>query len=142
MIGDLLATQAQARGVAGAIVDGAVRDTARLREMAFPTWARRASALGASKAHPGWVNVPVPIGHAMVRPGDVVCADDDGIIVVQRDDIGFVVANAATRVDAEADKRQAYRRGELSLDLSDLRRTLERLGVSYSRDDDEDREAW
>jgi 4-hydroxy-4-methyl-2-oxoglutarate aldolase len=78
----------------------------------------------------------------MVRPGDVVCADDDGIIVVQRDDIGFVVANAATRVDAEADKRQAYRRGELSLDLSDLRRTLERLGVSYSRDDDEDREAW
>src|ERR671936_18384 len=82
MLGELIATQCQVRGVAAVVLDAGARDAAELREMAFPVWSRTISAAGTSKVNPGWVNVPVVCGGVTVHPGDLVVADDDGVVVV------------------------------------------------------------
>ncbi|MDQ3811703.1 MAG: 4-carboxy-4-hydroxy-2-oxoadipate aldolase/oxaloacetate decarboxylase [Chloroflexota bacterium] len=128
-IGELIATQCQARGIRAVILDTGARDSTELRQMGFPVWSRAISAAGTSKATPGWVNVPIVCGEALVRPGDLVVADDDGVCVVAAELAAEVVRAAETRVAREDANRQRFQAGELSLDVSNLRPLLERLGV-------------
>lgn len=130
--GDLFATALKARGVRGLVTTTGVRDVADLREMGFPVWSSAVHAQGTVKATPGSVNVPVVVDGATIRPGDVVIADDDGIVVVPRLQAADALAAADARVAKEAADRAAYGSGaELSLDRKGLRRTLADLGVVY-----------
>lgn len=131
MFGDLLATSLMTRGVRGLIIDAGVRDVARLREMRFPVWSRYVSPLGTEKSTPGSVNVPVAIGDVLIRPGDIVCADDDGVVVVPRDDGPACLEASRSRVDREATKRARLAGGELTLDMDGIRAKLEELGVRF-----------
>lgn len=130
--GDLFATALKARGVRGVVTTTGVRDVAHLRGMGFPVWSGAVHAQGTVKATPGWVNVPVVVAGATVRPGDVVIADDDGVVVVPRGQASAVLAAADARVTKEAADREAYGSGaELSLDRKGLRPLLAELGVEY-----------
>ena len=124
MFGDLLATSAQALGLHGVILEAAARDARQLRLMRFPVWAREISASGTLKAAPGWVNIPISCGGVVVFPGDAVVADDDGVVVVARDDAAEVLRCAADRAAHEEEVRPRFAAGELSLDLGGLRPLL------------------
>ncbi|WP_326822331.1 4-carboxy-4-hydroxy-2-oxoadipate aldolase/oxaloacetate decarboxylase [Streptosporangium sp. NBC_01756] len=134
MFGDLLATSLLSRGVVGLVTDAGVRDIAALRTMGFPVWARAVSAQGTVKASPGSVNVPVVCGGQVVRPGDVVIADDDGVMCVPARSAADVLARARSRIAAEEDKRAALGSGVLGVDMYGLRELLSRLGVDYVDD--------
>lgn len=131
MFGDLLAGSLMARGVRGLVIDAGVRDTADLRAMGFPVWSQHVSVQGTVKATPGSVNVPVVIGGEIVRGGDVVCADDDGVVVVPRAEAGDALALSRARITKEAVTRRRLNAGELGVDIYGLRATLEALGVVY-----------
>jgi 4-hydroxy-4-methyl-2-oxoglutarate aldolase len=131
MFGELLATSLIARGVGALVSDAGVRDTAELREMGFAVWSRHVSCEGTVKASPGSVNVPVVLGGVVVRPGDVVCADDDGVVVVARDEAAWALDRARQRVAREEATRARLAAGELGVDVYGLRATLDALGVEY-----------
>ncbi|MGH9233697.1 MAG: 4-carboxy-4-hydroxy-2-oxoadipate aldolase/oxaloacetate decarboxylase [Acidimicrobiales bacterium] len=131
MFGELLATSLMARGVRALVIDAGVRDTAELREMGFAVWAQHVSCQGTVKASAGSVNVPVVLGGVAVAPGDVVCADDDGVVVVPRHEAAWALEQARRRVATEEASRARLRAGELGVDMYGLRSTLEALGVSY-----------
>ena len=131
MFGDLLAHSLMARGVRGLVIDAGVRDTADLREMAFPVWSQHVSCQGTVKASPGSVNVPVVLGEQVLHPGDVICADDDGVVIVPRLEASEAVALSQARLDKEEATRHRLRAGELGVDFYGLRSTLDELGVVY-----------
>jgi 4-hydroxy-4-methyl-2-oxoglutarate aldolase len=130
-LGELLATALQARGVRGFVIDAGVRDAAELRRLEFPVWSRCVSALGTVKEELGDVNVPIVCAGQRVEPGDVVVADDDGVVIVPRSSAGDVLEAASAREEKELVSRERYRRGELSLDVQGMRDELERKGLRY-----------
>ena len=131
MFGDLLATSLMVRGVRGLVIDAGVRDTADLREMGFPVWTRHISCQGTVKNTPGSVNVPVILDGLTVNPGDVVCADDDGVVVVDRGEADWALENSNARLAKEAETRTRLEAGELGLDFYGLRSRLADLGVEW-----------
>lgn len=131
MFGELFATALRYRGVRGLVISAGVRDVAELRAMNFPAWSRVVNAQGTVKATGGAVNVPVQIGNALVSPGDVVIADDDGVMIVPRADVATAVAASEAREAKEQRTREAFQRGELGMDIYGLRDLLADLGVTY-----------
>lgn len=131
MFGDLLATSLMARGVRGLVIDAGVRDTADLRSMGFPVWAQHVSCQGTVKNSPGSVNVPVILGGVTVQPGDVVCADDDGVVIVERADAAWALERSDARLAREEQMRVTLESGELGVDVYGLRQKLNDMGVEY-----------
>ncbi|CCG03481.1 4-carboxy-4-hydroxy-2-oxoadipate aldolase/oxaloacetate decarboxylase [Blastococcus saxobsidens] len=131
LFGELFATALAQRGVCGVVLGSGVRDVAELREMGFPAWSRAVSAQGSVKATAGAVNVPIVLGGQPVHPGDVVVADDDGVMVVPRADVPRALAASQARLDKEAGARAAFQEGELGLDRYGLRGKLPDFGIEY-----------
>jgi 4-hydroxy-4-methyl-2-oxoglutarate aldolase len=131
MFGELLATSLMVRGVRGLVIDAGVRDTRDLRQMGFPVWTQHVSCQGTVKASPGSVNVPVTLGGIVVSPGDVVCADDDGVVVVARDEAEWALERSEERLAKEERSRADLRAGVLGVDMYGLRQQLLDMGVEY-----------
>jgi 4-hydroxy-4-methyl-2-oxoglutarate aldolase len=131
LFGELFATALQRRGVRGVVMNTGIRDTQELRAMGFAAWSRAVSSQGTVKATGGSVNVPIAVDGQVIRPGDAILADDDGVVVVPRERVRETVEKAEAREAKEAATRAAFLDGQLGLDRYGLRETLKRLGVEY-----------
>ncbi|MEM9565045.1 MAG: 4-carboxy-4-hydroxy-2-oxoadipate aldolase/oxaloacetate decarboxylase [Actinomycetota bacterium] len=129
--GDLLATSLMVRGVRALVTDTGVRDTADLRAMGFPVWSQHVGVQGTVKNTPGSVNVPIRIGGQVVHPGDVICADDDGVVVVARTEAATALEQSNARLANEEVARATLAAGELGLDFYGLRDRLAAQGVEW-----------
>ena len=137
MFGELLAVSSVARGVVGLVIDAGVRDVTDITAMGFPVWAKAISAQGTVKATPGCVNVPVVCAGAIVRAGDVVVGDADGVCVVPRLGAAEIARLGTERVAKEEKTRERLRKGELGLDFYGFRARLAELGVQYVDQEEE-----
>ncbi|MFF3570836.1 4-carboxy-4-hydroxy-2-oxoadipate aldolase/oxaloacetate decarboxylase [Nocardia jiangxiensis] len=131
LFGELFATALQRRGVRGVVLACGVRDVAELREMGFPAWSTAVSAQGTVKATAGAINVPVVIEGQVINPGDVIVADDDGVVRVPQANVPGTLELSAARVAKEQAAREAFTNGELGLDRYGLRERLADFGLSY-----------
>jgi len=134
MFGDLLGTSCVARGIAGLVIDAGVRDVRDLTELNFPVWAKAISAQGCSKVTAGSVNVPIVCAGELVRPGDVIVADVDGVCVVRKEKAVEINQLALKKLKGEEANRERFRKGELSIDLDGRRETIASLGIEYIDD--------
>jgi 4-hydroxy-4-methyl-2-oxoglutarate aldolase len=135
MFGELLATSFRAHGAVGLVIDAGCRDVAELRAMNFPVWAKAVHAKGTVKATVGSVNTPIVCAGVLVHPGDVVLADDDGVVIIPKQHAPSVAAAAAAREGREAVTRRRLAAGELGLDVYGMRESLTRAGLRYVADE-------
>lgn len=131
MFGDLLGTSLNARGVVGLIIDAGCRDVLALKQMGFPVWSRAISAKGTVKATLGAINIPVVCAGVAVTPGDAVVADDDGVVVIARNEVVDVAVGAEKRFIEEEGKRERLASGQLGLDMYNMRESLKNAGLTY-----------
>ena len=129
--GELIGTQLQPRGVAGLILEAGCRDVAELTKMGFPVWSRAVFAQGTVKETVGNVNMPVVCAGQLINPGDLIVADDDGVVVVRRKEAANILSLSREREEKEAKSRERYLRGELSLDVANMRGRLVEKGLKY-----------
>jgi 4-hydroxy-4-methyl-2-oxoglutarate aldolase len=129
--GDLLGASLKAHGVTGVVLDAGCRDVAVLKAAGFPVWSKAISAQGTVKETLGDVNIPIVCGGQIVSPGDVIIADDDGVVVVKRDSAGEIALKSATREAREDQIRGRYEAGELGIDMNNMRPRLAEKGLVY-----------
>ena len=129
--GELLASSLKARGVRGLVIEAGCRDVKSLTEMSFPVWSRAVSAEGTVKESLGDVNLPLGIAGQLVNPGDAIVADDDGVVIVRRNEVRDVIAKSRAREEKEAASRKRLVSGELGLDMYGWRERLKEKGLRY-----------
>jgi 4-hydroxy-4-methyl-2-oxoglutarate aldolase len=134
MIGELIVTALMKRKVQGVIIDAGIRDVAKLREFGFPVWSRAIYSQGTTKNRGGWVNAPAVCGEVSIHPGDLIMADDDGVVVVKQEDFQSTLEASTRRLAKEEQTKEKIARGEISIDFYGLRETLKQENVMYYDD--------